>query len=67
MNNSPSLNNLRILDLTRIWAGPLGTRTLGDFGADVIKVSDPRNPISSEAHVNETKSKQKKYSPKTRY
>ncbi|KAA1297865.1 MAG: CoA transferase [SAR202 cluster bacterium] len=60
MNNSPSLNNLRILDLTRIWAGPLGTRTLGDFGADVIKVSDPRNPISSEAHVNEKLNRNKK-------
>ena len=53
MKESPSLNNLRILDLTRIWAGPLGTRTLGDFGADIIKISDPRSPISSEAHVNE--------------
>ena len=33
-----------MIDLTRVWAGPLAARILGDFGAHVVKVSDPRIP-----------------------
>jgi glutaryl-CoA transferase len=35
------LENLRIVDLSRIVAGPLATQILGDYGAEVIKVEHP--------------------------
>ncbi|MDG4799944.1 CoA transferase [Micromonospora sp. WMMD980] len=37
-------SGVRVLDLTRVIAGPVGTRMLGALGADVLRVDDPRRP-----------------------
>lgn len=38
------LSGLRVLDVTRVLAGPTSTRTLAEHGADVLRISHPELP-----------------------
>ncbi len=62
------LNGIRIVDLSAVLMGPYATQTLGDMGADVIKVEAPdgditrqigpmRNPGMGPVYMNANRSK----------
>ncbi|KUL63374.1 carnitine dehydratase [Streptomyces sp. NRRL S-1521] len=49
---SVPVQGVRVLDLTRIIAGPVATRTLALLGADVLRVDAPRLPEDADAHAD---------------
>ena len=52
-----ALEGIRVLDLCIVLAGPTCGRTLGEFGAEVIKIDDPSRPydIAGNTDVNRGK------------
>ncbi|ELS52202.1 CoA transferase [Streptomyces viridochromogenes] len=54
LDGSPLLPaaGVRVLDLTRVIAGPVATRTLALLGADVLRVDAPRLPELPDQHAD---------------
>ena len=52
-----ALQGVRVLDLCIILAGPTCGRTLGEFGADVIKIDDPTRILDPVGYIDVNRGK----------
>ncbi|MBC2901853.1 CoA transferase [Streptomyces cupreus] len=52
LDGAPPAAGVRVLDLTRVIAGPVATRTLALLGADVLRVDPPGSPELPDQHAD---------------
>lgn len=50
MKAADHLRGVRVLDVSTLFAGPMAAMHLGDLGAEVIKLENPRRPDPSRGH-----------------
>jgi hypothetical protein len=48
----PRLERLRVLDFTRVLAGPTATKFLASLGTDVLRIDPPRMPELLDQHID---------------